>query len=116
MMSRRNVPSLCCGVRPHSELPFGTEYVFKHALIQAEVYESLLIVHRRELHARVLGAMQTLFTDRVDWIAEELAHHALLGDNWPEAVRFALNAGARAIRRSARHRAIASLDQAVESF
>ncbi|HEX4262056.1 MAG TPA: AAA family ATPase, partial [Acetobacteraceae bacterium] len=99
-----------------TELPTGTQYVFKHALTQAEAYDSLLLSQRRTLHSRVLAAMQTLFADRLDWMAEELAGHALAGEVWPEAVRHALRAGERANRRSAWHPAISFLEHAIAAL
>jgi len=42
------------------------EYIFKHALAQEATYESILLQKRRELHARVAQAIETLFTERLE--------------------------------------------------
>lgn len=97
-------------------LPNGIEHTFKHALTHAVAYDSLLRRHRRDLHARVLAAMQTLYGERQEELTEQLAGHALRGEAWPEAVRHALAAGDRANSRSAWQEAVAFLEDAVTAL
>ncbi len=96
--------------------PAGTEYTFRHALIQAVAYEEMLRKHRRELHARVLGAMESLFPDRLDEMTERLADHALSGEDWDAAASYALKAGDRAIARWSWREAIGFFDKAIEAL
>lgn len=42
------------------------EYIFKHALVQEATYDSILLRRRRDLHARVGAAVETLFADRCE--------------------------------------------------
>ena len=52
------------------------EYTFKHALTHEVTYSGLLHDRRRELHARIVGAIETLDRDRLGEQIERLAHHA----------------------------------------
>jgi tetratricopeptide (TPR) repeat protein len=77
------------------------EYSFKHALTHEVTYGSLLQGRRRELHARIVEAIETLHRDRLAEHTERLAHHALRGELWEKAVHYLRQAGLRAAARSA---------------
>src|SRR5947207_10882067 len=66
---------------PRSTLfPYTTlfrSYTFKHALTHEVTYGGLLHERRRELHARVVGAIEALYGERLDEQVERLAHHAV---------------------------------------
>src|SRR5439155_14553517 len=51
------------------------EYSFKHALTHEVTYGGLLQERRRDLHARIVEAIETLYADRLDGQIERLAHH-----------------------------------------
>ena len=51
-------------------------YTFKHALTQQVAYETLL-QERRRAHARIVGAIEALYGDRLAEYVEQLAHHAV---------------------------------------
>ncbi|HEY1332996.1 MAG TPA: AAA family ATPase, partial [Myxococcaceae bacterium] len=53
------------------------EYTFKHALTHQVAYGGLLHGRRRELHARIVDAMERLYPDRLAEQVERLASHAL---------------------------------------
>src|SRR5262245_61667331 len=53
------------------------EYTFKHALTHEVAYGSLLHERRRDLHARLVEAIETLHRDRLSEQVERLAQHAL---------------------------------------
>lgn len=91
-----------------------TELTFRHALLQAVTYEGMLRKHRRDLHARVMVAIETLFADRLDEFTERLADHALRGEVWDHAITYAFKAGDRAIGRWAWRQAIIFYDSAIE--
>src|SRR5215813_1690011 len=61
------------------------EYTFKHALTQDVGYSTLLQERRRQLHARIVTAIEHLHGDRLEHV-ERLAHHALRGEVWDKAV------------------------------
>ena len=55
------------------------EYTFKHALTHEVAYGSLLHERQRALHARIVEAIETLYSDRLIEQVERLAHHAARG-------------------------------------
>ena len=56
----------------------------------------MLHERRREVHARVVRAMETLYADRLGEQIERLAHHALQGELQEKAVRYLRQAGVKA--------------------
>jgi class 3 adenylate cyclase/tetratricopeptide (TPR) repeat protein len=89
------------------------EYTFKHALTHEVAYAGLLQDRRRTLHARILEAMEKLYTDRLDEHVERLAHHAVRGDAQEKAVPYLRQAGNKAGARSALEDARAWYEQAL---
>jgi len=73
------------------------DYRFKHELTKDAAYERLLLKRRRDLHGRVGDELVALYGDREAEIAEDLAHHYLLGERWLEAAHWSL-AAARSAR------------------
>jgi class 3 adenylate cyclase/tetratricopeptide (TPR) repeat protein len=53
----------------------GSTYLFKHALTQDVVYQSLLTTRRQALHAAAARAIETLHRDRLEEVYEELVYH-----------------------------------------
>src|SRR5207245_7290630 len=89
------------------------EYTLKHALTHEVAYGELLQERRRELHARIVDAIQTLHRDRLDEQIERLAHHALRGEVWEKAVPYLRQAGGKAAARSALPEARVWFEQAL---
>jgi predicted ATPase/class 3 adenylate cyclase len=79
--------------QPHSPEP---AYIFRHALIQDVVYNSLLRERRRELHRDVGHAIEELYPDRIPERLEELAHHFVNGEAWDKAFEYLVRSGDRA--------------------
>jgi class 3 adenylate cyclase/tetratricopeptide (TPR) repeat protein len=77
------------------------EYTFMHALTHEVAYGGLLQQRRRELHARLVGAIETLYRDRLGEHIERLAHHAVRGELREKAVDYLRQAGLKAASRSA---------------
>ena len=92
------------------------EYRFKHALTHEVAYNSLLSDQRRSLHVRILGAMESLYSDRLSEQVERFAHHAFRGEAWEQAFRYYSAAGSRALARSAHVEALNHVDHALESL
>jgi tetratricopeptide (TPR) repeat protein len=88
-------------------------YTFKHALIHEVAYGGLLQERRRELHARIVDAIETLHRDRLDGEIERLAHHALRGEVREKAVSYLRQAGVKATARSALQEAWGWFEQAL---
>jgi class 3 adenylate cyclase/tetratricopeptide (TPR) repeat protein len=84
-----------------TELFPDLEHSFKHALTQDVAYGGLLQERRRELHARIVDAIETLHPDRLGEQIERLAHHAFRGELGEKAVHYLRQAGLKAAARSA---------------
>jgi predicted ATPase len=92
------------------------EYTFKHALTHEVAYGSLLLERRRGLHARLVEALGALAPEQVAEQVERLAHHALQGEVWDNAVTYCQQAAARAHDRAAFREAVASFEQALQAL
>ena len=77
------------------------QYSFKHALTHDVTYGGLLQERRRELHARIVDAIETLHRDRLGEHIERVAHHAFRGALQEKAVHYLRQAGFKAAARSA---------------
>jgi len=89
------------------------EYVFKHALSHEVAYGGLLQERRRELHARIVDAIEILHRDRLNGEIERLAHHAVRGELRERAVDYLRQAAGKAAARSALSDARAWFQQAL---
>jgi class 3 adenylate cyclase/tetratricopeptide (TPR) repeat protein len=90
------------------------EYTFKHALTHDVAYGGLLRERRRELHARIVDAIEGSYPDRLSEHVEQLAHHALDGEVWEKAATYLRQAGTKALARSAYREAVAHLERALK--
>jgi class 3 adenylate cyclase/tetratricopeptide (TPR) repeat protein len=68
-------------------------YIFKHALTQDVIYESLLLKRRKEIHKKISVAIEVLYSKRLDEYYELLAFHSLQGEDWQRAYKYSLEAG-----------------------
>jgi class 3 adenylate cyclase/tetratricopeptide (TPR) repeat protein len=89
------------------------EYTFKHALTHEVAYGSLLQQRRRVLHASLVEAIEAMEAERLSRHLDRLAYHAFRGELWDKALRYARQAGARAMERSAYAEAVGWLEQGV---
>src|SRR5262249_56619367 len=89
------------------------EYTFKHALTHEVAYGGLLHQQRRELHARIVDAIETLHRDRLGEHIERLAHHASAAELWEKAARYLRGSGQKALARSASRDAANHLEKAI---
>jgi DNA-binding NtrC family response regulator/class 3 adenylate cyclase/tetratricopeptide (TPR) repeat protein len=88
-------------------------YTFKHALIQEAAYESVLQRVRRHTHQRILQVLEAQFPEMVATQPELLAHHALRGEHWDQAVTYFRHAGEQALAHSAYREAVAAFERAL---
>jgi class 3 adenylate cyclase/tetratricopeptide (TPR) repeat protein len=72
------------------------EHMFRHVLIQETVYDSILRRQRRELHAQVAKAIETLYGDHLDEFVGALAYHYARAERWDEAFTYLTRAGDQA--------------------
>src|SRR5262249_34773600 len=71
---------------------------------------------RRDLHARVLGSMEQLYSERRSEHVYELARHALASHNWEAGARYSHEAAQRAQMRFANRDAAQLFEQALEAL
>jgi class 3 adenylate cyclase/tetratricopeptide (TPR) repeat protein len=91
----------------------GTVYVFRHALSQETAYGSLLERHRRAHHGTVGHALERLYRDRRDEVAELLALHFGRSEEAEKAVDYAIIAAQKSQRRWANTEALAYFSDAL---
>lgn len=88
------------------------EYLFRHWLVQDAAYGSLLKQERRDLHARVGRALETLYPERRSELAAVLAmHFEQAGDN-AKAIDYLVEAGEYGYRRNAIREAYDAFERA----
>jgi class 3 adenylate cyclase/tetratricopeptide (TPR) repeat protein len=92
------------------------QYTFKHALTHEVAYGSLIGERRRDLHARIVQAMERLVPARLDEEVERLAHHALRGEVWDKAVGYLDRAGRKAAMHSAHREAVTAFEHALAAL
>ena len=84
-------------------------YLFKHALTQDVVYDSILIRRKRQIHERVGEAIEYLYSERLDEFYEMLALHYTEAGLSNKAISYCQRASKRANERSAYQEAISHL-------
>ncbi|HSR71811.1 MAG TPA: hypothetical protein VLL72_05460 [Kiloniellales bacterium] len=89
------------------------EYTFKHALTHETTYNSMLAERRRSLHRRIVEIIERLYPERRSEQIERLAHHALRGELWEQAVGCYEEAARKSMARSAYNGAVAGLEHAL---
>jgi len=92
------------------------EYTFTHALTHEVAYGNLVQQRRRELHARIVDALERLHGDRRTEHVERLAYHALRGEVWDKATVYLRQAGIKASMRSAYREALTSFEESLRAL
>ncbi len=92
------------------------QYTFTHSLTHDVAYNSVLRDRRRDIHARVVGAIEALYADRLNEQTERLAHHAVRGELREKAVHYLRQAGSKAAARSALGDARTRFEQALAAL
>jgi class 3 adenylate cyclase/tetratricopeptide (TPR) repeat protein len=90
------------------------QYRFKHALTHDVTYRGVLNERRRDIHVRIVDAIETLYHDRLSEHVELLAHHAVRAQLQEKAVPYLRQAGRKATARAALSDARAWLEQALD--
>jgi class 3 adenylate cyclase/tetratricopeptide (TPR) repeat protein len=92
------------------------EYIFKHSLARETVYENIPLRKRRQLHARVGQAIETLFADRLEEFYGLLAYHYSGAEEWRLARGYLLKAGDQAVGMAAGAEAVAHYRRALDVY
>ncbi|MGA7790290.1 MAG: adenylate/guanylate cyclase domain-containing protein, partial [Xanthobacteraceae bacterium] len=90
------------------------QYTFTHSLTHDVTYNGVLLERRRDIHARIVDAIEKLYAGRLGEQVERLAHHAVRGDLKDKAVHYLRQSGAKAAARSALSDARTCLEQALD--
>jgi class 3 adenylate cyclase/DNA-binding Lrp family transcriptional regulator len=92
------------------------QYTFKHSLTCDVVYGGVLREHRRAAHARVVNALEKLYSDRLAEQVERLAYHSVRGELKEKAVHYLQQAGTKAAARGAPQEARTLFEQALDNL
>jgi transcriptional regulator with AAA-type ATPase domain/tetratricopeptide (TPR) repeat protein len=88
-------------------------YVFKHALTQEVVYESLPVAQRHALHAATARALERLYEGRLEDADDRLAYHYARTDQSDRAVECLSRVAQKAARGHAHAEALGALEEAL---
>jgi class 3 adenylate cyclase/tetratricopeptide (TPR) repeat protein len=105
----------CELIREKQHLP-ELEYMFKHALAQEATYESILLQKRRDLHARVGQAVESLFAERLEEFYGLLAYHFAKAEAWEKAQAYLLKAADQAGQLAGDAEALNLYEQALKAY
>ena len=92
----------------------NAEYDFSHDLIGEVLRDGLTFESRRELHAAVAEALEVLFPQRLDELAEQLAHHHREAGDRARAVDYLVRAADRLESEYSLGGAIIGLERAID--
>jgi class 3 adenylate cyclase/tetratricopeptide (TPR) repeat protein len=73
------------------------QYTFKHSLTHDVSYSGILHERRRDIHTRVVDAIEKLYVDRLGEQVERLAYHAVRGEWREKAMQYLWAAGRLAL-------------------
>jgi tetratricopeptide (TPR) repeat protein len=73
--------------------------MFKHALTQEVVYNSLLKKERCGIHEQIARVIETVFKDRLTEFSETLAYHFARGKSTAKAINYMIKSGEKSLAR-----------------
>ncbi len=88
------------------------EYVFKHALVQETIYESILQMRRKQLHLEVARSIESIFAARLVDFYGTLAYHYSRAESLEKAEEYLFKAGDEAARSAASAEALTCFREA----
>ncbi|HSP87461.1 MAG TPA: hypothetical protein VLN45_04970, partial [Ignavibacteriaceae bacterium] len=92
------------------------EFLFKHALVQEAVYETLLSKNKQELHLKVANTIGDLFSNKIHDFYETLAHHYSLANDKDKAEEYLIKAGERTLKTAASYEALNYFQEALKLY
>jgi len=92
------------------------EYLFKHALTQEVVYDSILHSKRQDLHLKVACSIERLFGDKLYEFYGVLAYHYGMGKNLEKTEDYLLKAGKESLKSSASNEALTYFQEALNLY
>ena len=94
--------------------PPGSNYIFKHALVQDAAYGTLIRSRRQQLHTRIAESLEDRFPDIVLAQPALLAQHCAQAGLMEKAITYWLKAGQQALGRSAMTEAVIQLRKGLD--
>jgi predicted ATPase/class 3 adenylate cyclase len=91
-------------------------YIFKHALTQEVVYDSILTARKKKLHDEIGQAIEKLYKDNLHEYYGVLAEHFITSENFEKGAEFARLAGKKAEKKASLNEAIAYAKKSVVSL
>jgi tetratricopeptide (TPR) repeat protein len=76
----------------------NTTFIFKHALTQDVIYDSILLKKKRNLHKRIGQAIEGLNKDNIDEYYSILAEHFIKSENYKKGGEYSRLAGKKAVK------------------
>jgi class 3 adenylate cyclase/tetratricopeptide (TPR) repeat protein len=92
------------------------EFRFRNALARDVAYESLLREQRRLLHARIVEAIEALYSDQISTNLDQLAYHSIRGEVWSKMELYNRQVGTRAVARAANLEAVRAFSSALQAL
>jgi class 3 adenylate cyclase/tetratricopeptide (TPR) repeat protein len=89
-------------------------HIFRHALTQEVVYNSLLLKRRKGIHETIGRAIESLYSGRLDEFYEILAYHYSESDNREKAYLYLKLSGSKATRNYSNWEAFRSYKEAIK--
>jgi DNA-binding NtrC family response regulator/tetratricopeptide (TPR) repeat protein len=93
--------------------PEDPSYLFRHALTQEVVYESLPLSRRHVLHTAAGRALEALYTDRIDEVYDRLAYHYAHSVETDKAIEYLTRFAEKAAQNFAHTEAVTALQDAL---
>jgi tetratricopeptide (TPR) repeat protein len=81
-------------------------YIFKHALTQEVVYDSILAKRKKKLHGEIAKAIETLREKHIDEYYGILAEHFIESENYEEGAKYSKLASRKALKTASPYDAI----------
>jgi class 3 adenylate cyclase len=88
-------------------------FIFKHALTQEVIYDSILTKKKRQLHYQIGDAIEELYKGNIDEYYSLLAEHYIEGENYEKGAEFSRLAGKKAGKGASFTEAIAYCEKGV---
>jgi len=92
------------------------EYLFKHALAQETVYESILPQRRKELHLKVASSIEKVLNKRIHEFYGMLAYHYSRADSMEKSEEYLIKAGEESLKSSASKEALYYYQEALNLY
>lgn len=103
---------VACGVLSDYGLSAGEDYRFFHTTLRRVLYDSLPPRSRRRLHQRAGHALELVYAQEIDRVAEALGVHYEAARDLQQTFKWGLRAGRTASARWNWHEAAASIERA----